>query len=558
VGLLDRLRPRIALSTAPAAPSVVTEQLVLEVAIDAPRAERVDRVEVWLTQTVRVPGGSSETSRVYLVLAKGHRLRRGTQRLRRSVRMPQEILADHDGERIGVETIAEVRLVRPWRVDARRRFRLRIAAPPAAPEVTPRAFTTLRDGDAPRLEAAIDRDQLVPGGTVAGRVGMLGGDADSVSVTLRARESWDGRTTDGHSWAITLPGPVVAGASAAFAFGVPAAAVPGYTTARSGLRWELVVHAERRLARDLTLTIPVTLVRGEPDPSVGAAPLVGGERVARLWDGVARDHGAGFDGVGISATVGTCRVRVEPDEGGAGVRAVVEHPDLGLDLRVGSRRGLRRIWASRPQESWGGAGRSLECREPHQGRAYAEQVLAPAGALLVQAGDLRAELFASGAGDDARLVARSLAAAIGLAERYEAAAPTVPMPSAFAGTRAAFLRAADDHDARFAPGRPRLAARDGSWSAEVRGERLVVTVRAPSPIDAAHHLDTARPSEPELPRDARGPFARLRARGGRLRVSGGEGTLEGPVVSDPEEWLAVVTDLRALLRVLRTETGPYR
>ena len=574
MGLLDSFRPRVALRVSPARP-LPGQPLEMEVLVDSSRRTRLHRLEILISQVAGAAGGPAEPGgfRLHAELARDQWLPPGRSSFLARAALPAQAKPDYLGRHISLSTLAEVRLIRRWRTDVTRAFAIRVAAAPESTWSEPIVFTSRSEGRNPYIEGSLDRGVLVPGGTLTGRVSVLGTSAQSMTVTLQAREQTGGQEFDGPSWAISVPGPFEDGTAHPFGMQVPLALVPSYATRTTRLRWEVILRAQRRLSRDLELRIPVRVAQGEASGDHRAPPLVGSERVARLWEAVAQAHGARFDGVRMTHSAGDVSLEMmavgDGDE--PGVEARIAHPDLGLAIEVLPRRGLRRVLRGMAfaelGEGW--ADRyAVEVRDRAQGLALLQRIAPRAGERLGRLDDRMTVLLAIGVRDDAQALDDLLVTAMDLAESLRTASGWLPLPGPFGDRRAEWDEAAARADARFHPGLPTLVANDGRWRAHAQWSdeglgRSMIEVDAMQPIDASFVLDTAALEADQLLPDAlrgeiRSLAEALRAVGALRIESGGVICTLDILVTAPAELLARVDQVERLVRLLRTDLGPYR
>ena len=266
------------------------------------------------------------------------------------------------------------------------------------------------------------------------------------------------------------------GASMPFHVKIPEKSTPAFVGSIVDVCWHLEIRAVVALGSDVTLQIPIAVVRRAPDAPVESArlrrvPPIGRDRRALVWAEGARRGGLVNDvneermtldlGEGAALAI-TLEQR---KEGGLFYTATVTWPRLGLDFGVTERRWL---------DAWTSGGITLDVpgfhdrftvrgREPAQVLAFLDEASARALLLFDEAaiGDEGATLVAAGAAqstDDLdAFVTRAITAARILAQGADRIPPPASMAAfapawrAFAGALGGRLTLGDMaiHDAAF-------------------------------------------------------------------------------------------------------------
>ncbi len=569
MAIFPRIRPRVALYVQPLE-LVAGEPLELRVHIDAPRPRKVDRIDLWVEQQVRSTRGVGSRFRHHAQLSGSRVLPRGlTQLVARAV-MPSSALPDHRGTRVSVSTTVQVALQTRWRLDVNRSFQLRVRGAPREGPVEPLLFSSRTPGrGGPHLEGSLDRSVLRPGGMLTGRVASIGTDCRGLRVQLASTERDATGRTAGARWTLKVDGPLLDGETVPFAMSIPEQVTPSFEAGMVALDWAVELRAERALALDMELRIPVEvgLHSGGPEPRV-EAPMVGNERVAALWQRTARRMGAVFDGRTLQDRVGSVDVTVGAV--GDSLEAELVFPPLGIGLEGGERDGLRRLAGALSShgkvpglgERWNDLFYATS-REPAQAQAFLPRALGHLVAVRFRgATDERLTLSIDAARDDGKELERLFRLARRVAERLPEAAAGIPMPFSMEPHRSSWEASAKALEAKLSSGSPRLEAIDGAWIIETRwldeGVRTAIAHRTTTPIDDRLHVDFGEPLPDVLSRDAR-PLADALAAVGRLRIDADAVTLEREGrVSDPMELEPFLDRLGRLVRSLRVDEGPYR
>jgi len=568
VPILPRIRPKVALFVEP--PELLAgEPLELRVRIDAPRPRKVDRIDLWVEQSLRSPHGIGSRFRHHAQLSGSRTLPEGPSQFVAKAVMPSSALPDHRGRRVGVDTLVHVELRSRWRFDVRRSFRLSVRGQPQQSTATPLLFSSRVAGrDEPHLEGSLDRSVLRPGGMLTGRVAAIGGDCRSLEVRLVSTETFMGNHVLGSYWSLQVDGALVDGATVPFAMSIPPQVTPSFQVADVGLHWTVELRAKRGLARDLSLRIPVAVAYGADDGPAAPAPSVGDERVLALWRHMARKLGVIFDGRTLVGQVGEVELTI--GSVGGRLRSQLTFPPLGIGLEGGQREGLRWLsgaFSSREKVPIFGPTWNETCyatsREPAQGQAFLAHALDAFGAPAFHAvTDDRLTLSVDAPRDDREALERLVELSKRIAARIPEAEAAMPMPASLEAHRADWERAAAEFEAHFAPGPPCLEALDRSWTLRTRwpseGPRTSLLHRTTTPIDARLHVGPGEPLPKALSRDAR-PLAEALAGDGTLRIASDAVEVEREgTVGDPSALEPTLDRLRQLVRQLRVDEGPYR
>jgi hypothetical protein len=264
--------------------------------------------------------------------------------------------------RSGLSSIAytlELRVDIPWWPDAVETYAIIVVPKPTSRRGAPAVFTTeaseLR-GKEPIVELSLSSDRLVPGQPFDARVAVSHfGDRriERVELSLAAFESARVKSSAGpteverHTWTVRPSAPLD-GEATALRAAVPATVVPSFQTPFIEVRHVLEARAVVAWGRDLVLTVPVRVERGEPDDH-GSLPLVGRARHREVWataDEVLR--ALGVREIVLDPDRGQARFSVGPvtvhareehhPRYGACVVAELRYPSLALELRVVERR----------------------------------------------------------------------------------------------------------------------------------------------------------------------------------------------------------------------------
>jgi hypothetical protein len=259
----------------------------------------------------------------------------------------------------------------PWRIDVRSTFELPVRLPP--PAHVDRTPVVVRSGgprpapDAQRMEVSLASSRLVAGEVLIGSVALYNLDARrridvELVPILRLYGRGQPRERRGVPLRARLALPVDHGGRATpLSLALPATLTPSFETVTHALGWRLEVTSDTPFGREVAVRHPLEVVdaaAAATSARLTAAPRLADDRIEAL----------------LRATATGTAWRVEPrpedehalpsiarDLGGAGdvrltysyrgdegtfLRARVEHPSLGLGLRVAPGSVLRHLFWS--------------------------------------------------------------------------------------------------------------------------------------------------------------------------------------------------------------------
>lgn len=260
-----------------------------------------------------------------------------------------------------------VRVSIPWWPDRRERYLVGVQALPSRAAGAPGSYCSNAAGPQGRslyIEASLDSAVIDHRGTVRGAVSFANVSHNRVrriELALVVDERPVGRVGQRHEalrYLVTLrDGAPVEGESMAFNIQIPEKSPVSFVGVLIDVRWHLEIRAVIALGADVTLSIPIEMVRRGDDAPVDSArlrraPPIGRERRAIVWAEAARKRGFVNDvdeermtldlgdGAALAITL------EQRKEGGLFYEATITWPRLGLDLGVTERR-----WV----DAWSGA-----------------------------------------------------------------------------------------------------------------------------------------------------------------------------------------------------------
>jgi hypothetical protein len=361
-----------------------------------------------------------------------------------------------------------VRVAIPWWPDRSERYTVNVVAAPSRAAGEPGSFCNNDAGPQGKglyLEASLDTAVIDHAGGVRGAVSIANVSHHRirrVDVALVVDEEPRDRTagkSEAIRYVVTLhEGPPSEGSAMPFHIKIPEKSSPSFVGSLVEVTWHLEVRAVITLGSDVTLKIPIEVVRRAPDAPVDSArlrrvPPIGRDRRALVWAEGARRGGLVNDvdqermtldlggGAALAITL------EQRKEGGLFYIAAVTWPRLGLDFGVTERRWLD-AW-SRSGIILGTPGFherfTLRGREPAQVRAFLDDASASALVFFDEAavGDEGATLVEAGTAqsiDDLdAFVRRAIATARALAQ----GADRIPPPASMAAFAPAWRAFAD-------------------------------------------------------------------------------------------------------------------
>jgi hypothetical protein len=483
-----------------------------------------------------------------------------------------------------------VRVAIPWWPDRSERYLINVVAEPSLAQGEPASFCS--DGAGPQgkalyLEASLDSAVIDHGGAVRGAVSVANVEHHRIRrieaalvVSERALDHSVG-VHEVQRYVLTLrEGAPIEGEALPFFIKIPAQAPPSFRSSLIEVGWHLVLRAVVTLGKDVSLAIPIQVVRrseGAPREAESPArvPPVGRERRALVWAESARRHGLVNDAseermaLDLGSDAALTISLEQRKAGGLVYTATVAWPRLGIDLAVTERR-----WV----DAWSRDGITLDvpgfadrftarAREPAQVRAFLDAAEVRALLLFEEAavGDEGATLVSAGTAQSVEdldaFVARAVAAARTLAQGTS----RIPPPAAMAAFVPAWRAFAGALGGRLALGGMAIvdAAFDQAplqittaWTDE--GAPRATRLRLPiTPRDGA----TLTASEFALDPAARALMESLSAQAPSLeiRADAVEATLPAPL-ADPASIEPLLTGMARLARLLGggAARGPYR
>ncbi len=505
-------------------------------------------------------------------------LPKGERQLRFRATLPENLPPRYLGRLYQVLYSCDVHVDLPWWPDRRASFVLTVLPPDLPlPDEQPFHFSTRPEGPVAgklHIEGVVDQRVLMSGGVLAGSVVLsnLALGYRYLHMSLVATERLSGSQYEAKRWTLDLQIPSVEGQAVPFRMKVPDV-TPSFLGPSGGLSWAIEISAKAGM-NSLKVPIPVRMVAPGPNAEsrkvAPALPRIGSERITKLWEKVAAEHGFVVQGDGMQSRQRDVDVRITRDARGRdGVFLCCElnYPSLGLELLAHPRSELGKtvqavINADDPLKSYEVLG-----RETAQAKAFLASWWEPGSDLLLaEIRDERATFEVAGSGQNEAGLSRFVALVQRMVRRFFAARETVPLPTELATAEAAWVGVAQQlQDAVLVRGAVFVRGTlDGvsveaghAWDDRVQ---CIARVFAEQPLDPTFVVGDAEHVESlDISSEARGLLQSLLEHGTvvveprQLELRWPEGPIE-----DPRE---VLPSLRRLLRLrlaLRSNVGPYR
>lgn len=580
------------------------QSAVLEARVRADRSVPVDYVRIDLSGTERATHGSGKsqttdrTSVLALaanVMGEGE-LPRGTHRFPCRFDLPPDLPPSYSGRRVGTEYTATVRVSIPWWPDRVEHFVITVVpSAVAGREAESKVWSSDVHGPrgtGPHLEVGLAGDVVVPGDVLSGTVALSNvahNRYEKVRLALCLLETKydsagrDRGTVRAREWVASVPAERAGeGERIPFNLAVPKVSWPTWRSRLWSLAWSLEVRAEIAWARDLTIEVPIEVlasgssVHASEEPTT---PVVGAERIQRLWSRVAAEVGLSFDGSTMQGRVGDVSIGVRREHRGPdGLHLVgeIRYPSVHLGIDGGLVSGFRRLiggGVSFGDARWDGE-HYIAGRDPVQVRSFGVVLFALLRQHRVSDFDdehIEIERADTGTGyESLRAFAASLRQ---LALTVPRARDAIPPPEAMEPHVESWQALARELSGQLELSRMAVAGRYRGfgcevftdWSTEGEARRTAVVLRSPFPIDAEDRFGWTPRTELD------GYASRLPRGAPELLEALGEEALSWAVGEEavtvslpaplPEPAPVVLPRLEVMARLiglLRREAGPYR
>ncbi len=364
--------------------------------------------------------------------------------------LPAGAPPSHQGRATSISYTLKVRVDIPWWPDRKQEFVVPVTLRPAASDraPTPAVYSSAVDGPIgtePHAEVSLADSAIESGGVLVGAVAL--GNVEyaryaGVDVSLLVYEvsliQSRRQEVEMARYSLHLDAEhAVEGKALGFRMRLPSI-VPSFSSRIVKVRHVLEVRGRRRFARDLVLQIPleVSPARDKAKPSDGSAtpPVVGADRLERVWKSLAEPRGFELVGEELVASLGEVNATIRREHrGGKGVYVVAElrYPSLGLGL-VGGRTGaIKRLLGSVKPAPWD-SGLGLSARDTEQLEAFAS-ALAPAlsGSKVETIDDDKLRLEMRGAGLAVKSMERFFDSVLSIARALPVARADIPAPKGF-------------------------------------------------------------------------------------------------------------------------------
>jgi hypothetical protein len=436
------------------------ESFVASVELDAKKAVKVESVTATFEGFEQATIGSGNTASLtreslvgqVALLAKDIELPAGKTTYRVRFECPTNLPPMHLGRatRVGYEINVVVAI--PWWRDREQSFVVPVSWPAAEAERTavPGVYSSAPEGPTdtePHAEVSIVDTTVESSGVLLGAVALgnveyaryLGVDLSLVGYEL---SKIDGRTQEvelsRHSLHLTTENPSE-GQAIEFRMRLPSV-VPSFESRLIRVRYLLELRARRRFARDLVLNVPLVILPGTQrdrgSEERKSPPVVGQDRVARLWAKVGEARGFELVDEQLSARVGEVSIIVRREHRGAkGVYLVADasYPSLELGL-VGDRmNALRRLLGgSDVLEAPWDSSFGLSARDAKQLSAFAGTLTAAcANARFARLDDQKFALELRSSGLSAPPLERFLDLTLRIGRAWPRARAAIPAPEGF-------------------------------------------------------------------------------------------------------------------------------
>lgn len=574
-------RPRVSVNLRP---GVITPGSAFDalVRLDSRRSIPVKRVDCRLRGEALVmqANGMFASHRLVDLAASAtpRSLPAGPSELRVRFAIPSNAPPSYQGTTLRAAYTLVVYVDIPWWIDRESTFAIPVSALPAS--VTDRgakSFARVQPSGL-RVECALDRTVVAPGGVLAGRLAFFGVEAarlGAVRVRLRCLEGWRSGTIDGPNYIVELPiARHVDGDAHTFRMRIPEDAVPAFKTPAGSMWWQLDIEGDTKVGGAATLLdIPIQVVAPQTTglDFFSELPLVGDQRRAEMLARIARRTGLRHEAETdrLVGQFGGVSLSIERVAATGHNRVELRWRPLGIALSVGPARWNDAI--SRHEITVG----SPLFDEKYQVRGReAPQVLAVvtpfarADEFLHSVRDCTirddgASLVAPSQPDEESLMQLAYSAA-GLAERVRAGIEGMPPPRHFeqhaegwrslAGRFRGQFRQGDCAMHRLELFNERLDIEHAWDDATVR--ETIVRAHFDPPLEAPP--DRSRPESVRA--DWREALAAIDAQGGRWSAT--TTAIEVRVAAlrdavDAERWIDVVASTARTLQG-RRNTGPFR
>lgn len=353
----------------------VGQDASIEVEVAASKRTQVEFIDATLTGTHgwTVGSGKSQVSyretspRLGVRLMEGGELAENTtRRFTAHFTLPPGTPPTHDMQPAWMHAKLRVHVSIPWALDRRSDYDLAVRLPPPT-DLTraPYAATTERGAmDQPRIEVGLASRRLVAGEVMEGTCALFHLDdtkARDVALEIVPSFSLFGRGNHrerrGDATVATLVMPAgSAGRSVPFQLRLPLDLVPSFASSTHALAWFLIARTGSFFSTKAEVVVPIEILDASAEPYIAAqaaAPRLGDERMASVFDAFAHAHGwhatsAAAGGEAGSASAGDEHISIAREAHdsqlgigyayrgttGAFLVARIHHPSLGLGLAV--------------------------------------------------------------------------------------------------------------------------------------------------------------------------------------------------------------------------------
>lgn len=481
-----------------------------------------------------------------------------------------------------------VRVAIPWWPDRSERYVVNVVTPPSRATGAAGSYCTDRagpQGKALYLEASLDSAVIDHAGGVRGAVSVANVSHHRVRkielalvVEEQARDRAGAKAEAQRFLVVLHDGAPAEGEAMPFHVKIPEKSAPSFVGSLVEVGWYLEIRAVVTLGSDVTLKIPIEVVRRALDAPVDPArlrrvPPIGRERRALVWaesalrGGLVNDVNEERMTLDLGGGAALAITLEQRKEGGIFYTAAVTWPCLGLDFGVTERR-----WV----DAWSSGGITLDVPGFHdrftvRGRERAQVVafLDAAGArVLVRfdegaIGDEGATLVAAGTAQSVDDLDAFVARAVELARGLVEGAGRIPPPASMAAFVPAWRAFAGSLGGRLCLGD--MAIRDATFDQmpiqiattwTQTSEPRVTELRVPIML-----RDEAATGEPNLDLASRALVESLKAQTTALVISPDMivATVPAPL-ADPASIEPVLIGLSRLAHLLGggSTRGPYR
>ncbi len=569
-----------------------------EVLLDAKSELSLNKLEATLIATERVSSGEGRAKlelRMKANLGEQLELPKGRSAYRCRFALAQDLPASYKGERCTIDYVMQVQAAVPWWFDRLAQYVVPVShAHLTVEDPGPSLHSSHPEGaasDEPQVEFSLNTTLLRPSDTLSGSLALFNVNSNRyrrVMLSLLSKELL--RTKDGTAFREAEASrfrlqfdvqDAQEGAASTWRMKAPANLTPSFDSKLCALRWYFEVFVKTWWGNDIAVTVPLQVVAKHAKlrhPSKQRAiPTVGSDRISRIWQTVAEQHGLTLEGQQLSTQLGEVAVTIAREHRGsegAFLTGSLRYSDLHLELDGGERTGLRRVVSDgidTGDEHWGRR-HYLTGRDPAQITSFFHSLSDLTKHQLIDIDDEQLMVATRDAGQSQAHLDRFAAAVLALARRIEPARKSIIPPLPMREALKAWRRLAHRLGGPLETARMAVQGRyqgckvliGTHWSTDNVPLRTVLMAQTLSPVEQDHQLVWADGTLQHgvmnaLPVVAQKRFERVVQ--GALALSVTQDTLKlidpAPQVCD-KQLLARLELLLSLAASFTHQQGPYR